>query len=133
MTQNPFLIFFVCAIILAIVHVWMMRAKAQGQIKPDKLSAGERIVTLIIGIVGGILPPGIVYYVGLKKLFPNKAWQIVKMFMLALGVTLILLVSLAAFSIYRLQQSRQEAGKQLDHIKNLQSQMEAEQRKNDAL
>ena len=134
MTTNAIaLILFACAIVFSIVHVWMMRAKAQGQIKPDKLSAGERILILVVGIVGGILPTGVIYYAGLKKLFPTKAWQIAKMFIWVMVAVVIWIVAVAAFNIYQLRQARQEAGKAFDRVQDMQRLLEEAEKGNAAL
>jgi len=99
---------FVVGIIIAIVHVLKIRNDgAKDPMRLDVLTGGERFLTIISGLLGGIIPVGLIYYFGLKKRFPTKAWQVLKMFLWITGIAI--LVFIAAFAIveYQLQQARQ--------------------------
>ena len=98
---------FVVGIIIAIVHVLKIRNDGADPTRIDALTRGERFLAIINGLLGGIIPVGLIYYFGLKKRFPTKASQVLKIFFWMIGIAV--LVFIAAFAIveYQLQQARQ--------------------------
>lgn len=112
---------FVIGIIIAIVHVLKIRNNGADPMMIDALTGGERFLAIISGLLGGIIVVGLIYYFGLKKRFPTKAWQVLKMFLWMIGIAI--LVFIAAFAIIEYQQQQARQGLR-DAVERVQQQQE---------